>query len=160
MLALAWLGYTAWPLYDIFVLLRAFETRNFETLRQNVYFDSVRRSLSDQIIVAYIQRSGIQLPPLARAVPGAALAIADPVVAKIVSPEALSEFLTSDGRWQWTLMCREVRSEFRAKRLATRGRSTPLPNMAWAGSMSLHRSRSRGRSASGSSSSCCNGAGG
>jgi hypothetical protein len=51
MLALAWLGYTAWPLYDIFVLVRAFETRNLETLRQNVYFDSVRRSLSDQIIV-------------------------------------------------------------------------------------------------------------
>ena len=93
-LALAWLGYTAWPLYDIFVLVRAFETRNLETLRQHVYFDSARRSLSDQIVVAYIQRSGIQLPPLARAVPGAALAIADPVVAKIISPEALSEFLT------------------------------------------------------------------
>jgi Protein of unknown function (DUF2939) len=56
MLALAWLGYTAWPLYDIFVLVRAFETRNLETLRQNVYFDSVRRSFSDQIIVPYIQR--------------------------------------------------------------------------------------------------------
>jgi Protein of unknown function (DUF2939) len=93
-LALAWLGYTAWPLYDIFVLVRAFETRNLETLKRHVYFDSVRRSLSDQIVVAYIQRSGIQVPSLARAVPGAALAIADPVVAKVISPEALSEFLT------------------------------------------------------------------
>jgi hypothetical protein len=93
-LALVWLGYTAWPLYVIFVLVRAFETRNLETLKQHVYFDSVRRSLSDQIVVAYIRRSGIQLPPLARAVPGAALAIADPVVAKVISPEALSEFLT------------------------------------------------------------------
>jgi hypothetical protein len=94
-LALAWLGYTAWPLYEIFVLVQAFETRNLETLNRHVYFDSVRRSLSDQIVVAYIQRSGIQLPPLARAVPGAALAMADPVVAKVISPEALSEFLTT-----------------------------------------------------------------
>lgn len=93
-LVLAWLGYTAWPLYDMFVLVRAFETRNLGTLERHVYFDSVRRSLSDQIVVAYIQRSGIRVPPLARAVPGAALAIADPVVAKVISPEALSEFLT------------------------------------------------------------------
>ena len=93
-LVLTWLGYTAWPLYDMFVLVRAFETRNLETLERHVYFDSVRRSLSDQIVVAYIQRSGIRVPPLALAVPGAALAIADPVVAKVVSPEALSEFLT------------------------------------------------------------------
>jgi hypothetical protein len=94
-LALALVGYTAWPLYDIFVLVRAFETRNVETLKRYVYFDSVRRSLSDQIVAAYIQRSGIQLSPLARAVPGAALTIADPVVAKVISPEALSEFLTT-----------------------------------------------------------------
>jgi len=94
-LALVWIGYTAWPLYDIFVLVRAFETHNLETLKQHVYFDSVRRSLSDQVVAAYIQRSGIQLPPLARAMPGAALTIADPVVAKVISPEALSEFLTT-----------------------------------------------------------------
>jgi hypothetical protein len=31
-LGLIWLGYTAWPLYDIFVLVRAFETLNLETL--------------------------------------------------------------------------------------------------------------------------------
>jgi hypothetical protein len=94
-LALAWLGYTVWPLHDIFVLVRAFETRDLETLEQHVYFGSVRRSLSDQIAAAYVQRSGIQLPPLARHMPGAALAIADPIVAKVISPEALSEFLTT-----------------------------------------------------------------
>jgi Protein of unknown function (DUF2939) len=49
-LALAWLGYTALPPYDIFVLVRAFETRNIETLEQHVYFDSVRRSLSGRCI--------------------------------------------------------------------------------------------------------------
>jgi hypothetical protein len=35
-LALAWLGYTAWPLYDIFVPVRAFETRDLETLKQHI----------------------------------------------------------------------------------------------------------------------------
>src|SRR5215470_15303568 len=90
-IALAWLGYTAWPLYDIFVLVRAFETRDLGTLSQHIYFDSVRRSLSDQIVAAYIQRSGVEVSPLLRSIPGAAIAIADPVVAKVISPEALSE---------------------------------------------------------------------
>jgi hypothetical protein len=27
-LGLAWIGYVAWPLYDLYVLVRAFETRD------------------------------------------------------------------------------------------------------------------------------------
>ena len=93
-LALIWVGYTAWPLHDISVLLQAFEARDIETLKQHVYFDSIRRSLSDQIVDAYVRRSGVQVSPLLRGVPGAALAVADPVVAKMISPEAFSDFLT------------------------------------------------------------------
>lgn len=93
-LAPLWICYTAWPLHDISVLLQAVETRDLKTLKQHLYFDSVRRSLSEQIVDAYIRRSGVQVSPLLRSVPGAALAIADPVVAKVISPEALSDFLT------------------------------------------------------------------
>jgi hypothetical protein len=93
-LALICVGYAAWPVHDMFMLLQAFETRDIQTLKQHVYFESIRRSLSDQIVEAYVRRSGAQVRPLLRGVPGAALAVADPVVAKVISPEALSEFLT------------------------------------------------------------------
>jgi hypothetical protein len=82
----------------MFMLLQAFETRDIQTLKQHVYFESIRRSLSDQIVEAYVRRSGAQVRPLLRGVPGAALAVADPVVAKVISPEALSEFLTRGWR--------------------------------------------------------------
>jgi hypothetical protein len=93
LLGLMWLGYVAWPLYDLYVVVRAFETRDVETVKRHVYFDSVRRSLSDQIVAAYVQRSGVQISPLVQGMAGSVLAIADPIVAKVISPEALSEFL-------------------------------------------------------------------
>jgi hypothetical protein len=94
-LALAWLGYVAWPLYDLYVLVRAFEARDAETVTRYVYFDSIRRSLADQIVAAYVRRAGIQVSPLVQGMAGAAVAIADPIVAKVISPEALSQFLTT-----------------------------------------------------------------
>jgi hypothetical protein len=94
-LGLLWLGYLAWPLYDLYVLVRAFEMRDVETVTKHVYFDSLRRSLSDQIVAAYLRRSGVQMSPLVQGIAGSALAIADPIVGKVISPEALSEFLST-----------------------------------------------------------------
>jgi hypothetical protein len=87
------IGYTAWPLYDLFVLVRAIETRDVGSVTGHVYFDQVRVSLTNQVIVAYVRRTGIQISPLARSMAAAALSIADPVVKKLISPEALSELL-------------------------------------------------------------------
>jgi hypothetical protein len=92
-LSLILVGYMAWPLYDLFVLVRAFETRDVGTVTRHVYFDRVRISLTDQIVAAYVRRIGIQMSPLARSMAAAALSIADPVVKKLISPEALSELL-------------------------------------------------------------------
>jgi Protein of unknown function (DUF2939) len=92
-LSLILIGYTAWPLYDLFVLVRAIETRDVGTVTRHVYFDRVRISLTDQIVAAYLRRTGIQISPLARSMAAAALSIADPVVKKLISPEALSELL-------------------------------------------------------------------
>ncbi|MGA7487992.1 MAG: DUF2939 domain-containing protein [Xanthobacteraceae bacterium] len=94
-LGLAWGGYVAWPLYDLYMLVRAFEMRDVETVKRYVYFDSVRRSLAQQIVAAYVRRSGTQVSPLVQSMAGAAFAIADPIVAKVISAEALSEFLTT-----------------------------------------------------------------
>jgi Protein of unknown function (DUF2939) len=86
-----WIGYIAWPLYDLLVLVRAIETRDLNTVARHVYFDSVRISLTNQIVDAYVRRTGIQIGPLRRNI--AAAAIADPVVKRLVSPEALTELL-------------------------------------------------------------------
>jgi hypothetical protein len=92
-LSLILIGYAAWPLYDLLVLVRAIETRDVGTVTQHVYFDQVRISLTDQVVAAYVRRTGIQISPLARSMAAAALSIADPVVKRLISPEALSELL-------------------------------------------------------------------
>jgi hypothetical protein len=91
-LGLVWIGYTAWPIYDLLVLIRAMETRDVHTMTQHVYFDAVRVSLTKQVIAAYIRRTGVRISPLAQSMAGA-LGIADPIVKKLISPAALSELL-------------------------------------------------------------------
>jgi hypothetical protein len=92
-LVVVWLGYTAWPLYDLSVLVHAIETRDIDTVTRHVYFDAVRKSVTSQIIAAYPRRTGAHISPLAQSMAAAALEIADPVVNKLISPEALSELL-------------------------------------------------------------------
>jgi hypothetical protein len=91
-LGLVWIGYIAWPVYDLFVLIRAIETRDVNTVTRHVYFDAVRLSLTNQVVDAYVPRTGIQIGPLRRNI--AAAAIANPVVEKLISSEALSQLLT------------------------------------------------------------------
>jgi Protein of unknown function (DUF2939) len=70
-LGLVWIGYTAWPIYDLLVLVRAMETRDVHTVTQHVYFDAVRVSLTNQVIAAYIRRTGVRISPLAQSMAGA-----------------------------------------------------------------------------------------
>ena len=49
-LGLVWIGYIAWPLYELLVLVRAMETRDIETVTRHVYFDAVRMSLTNQLV--------------------------------------------------------------------------------------------------------------
>src|SRR6266508_1444143 len=91
-LAVVWIGYTAWPIYDLLLLVRAIETRDVDTVTRHVYFDAVRISLTNQVVDAYVRRTGIQIGPLRRSI--AAAAIANPVVEKLISREELSQLLT------------------------------------------------------------------
>jgi hypothetical protein len=74
-------------------ICHAIETRDIDTVTRHVYFDAVRKSVTSQIIAAYPRRTGAHISPLAQSMAAAALAIADPVVSKLISPEALSELL-------------------------------------------------------------------
>src|SRR5215475_9590547 len=49
-LVLVWIGYTAWPLYDLLVLVHAMETRDVGTVTRHVYFDAVHVSLTQQVV--------------------------------------------------------------------------------------------------------------
>ena len=92
-LVLVWIGYTAWPLYDLLVLVRAMENRDVGTVTRHVYFDAVRASLTQQVVAAYVRRTKINVSPFAQSVAAGALGIANPIVQKLISPEALSELL-------------------------------------------------------------------
>jgi hypothetical protein len=95
LLCLIWIGYTAWPLYDLFVLVRAVEERDINTVVRYVYFDSVRKSLAGQVVAAYVRRTGTQLSPLAQGMAASAFGVADPIVNRLITPEALSELLNA-----------------------------------------------------------------
>ena len=92
-LVLVWISYTAWPLYDLLVLVRAMENRDVGTVTRHVYFDAVRASLTQQVVAAYVRRTKINVSPFAQSVAAGALGIANPIVQKLISPEALSELL-------------------------------------------------------------------
>ena len=92
-LVLVWIGYTAWPLYDLWVLVHAMETHDVGTVTRLVYFDAVRVSLTNQVMAAYVRRTRINISPFAQSVAAGALGIANPIVQKLISPEALSELL-------------------------------------------------------------------
>jgi len=87
-LAIAWIGYVSWPIYDLFVLVRPIEGRHVEIVTRYIYFDAVRASLTNQVVGVDVRRTGIHVSPLAQDI--ATSALADPVVKKLISPEALS----------------------------------------------------------------------
>lgn len=94
LLVLAWLGYVAWPIYTLGTLARAIETGDIATAMRHVNLSAVRRSITDQVVDTYLKLTGKTVSPLLRgAVAGAADSIAEPIVGRIVAPDALAEFL-------------------------------------------------------------------
>jgi hypothetical protein len=47
-----WIVYTAWPIYNLLVLVRAMENRDVDIVTRYVYFDAVRVSLTNQVVAA------------------------------------------------------------------------------------------------------------
>jgi hypothetical protein len=98
-LGLIWIGLLVWPLYDLFRLAHAIENRDIATVTRHVDFVRVRNSLTQQIVDAYVKRTGARFGVRAQ---GAAFSIADPVVAKFISAEALTELLHTG--WPVTIL--------------------------------------------------------
>jgi hypothetical protein len=89
-LALAWIAYLAWPAYDLAQFVRAVERGDVAIAARYLNLGRVRISLVEQVAEAYLQRTGARSGPLMQ---GAVASIADPVVGKLISPQALTELL-------------------------------------------------------------------
>lgn len=92
------LAYTAWPIMGLHRIASIIEQRNAAALNDAVDFPELRRSLSAQLVAAYLKATGKaggagQLEN--RLAVGIGTSIADPLIAQLVTPEALLDLLNS-----------------------------------------------------------------
>jgi hypothetical protein len=99
---IAWACYVAWPIEDLFILVRAFDQHDVGTVLGHLDLGRIRASLTNQIVAAYVRRTGVQITPRVRQLAALGFSVADPIVNRLVSPEALSELL-SEG-WPITVV--------------------------------------------------------
>ena len=97
-IGLVWVGSTAWPLYELTVLVRAIDARDQATLAQHVNCDRVRVSLTEQVMAAYVRRSGINAGPFGQQAVIIGRSIADPIVTQLFRPKAISASLPSSRK--------------------------------------------------------------
>jgi Protein of unknown function (DUF2939) len=89
-------AYWAWPFVGLHAIAADVRARDAAALSKDVDFPSLARSLSEQIIAAYLRVTG-QAAPLGNL--GAVLAsaigssVADPLISQIVNPENLTALL-------------------------------------------------------------------
>ncbi len=90
-LVVLFIAWSAWPFSGVYALARAVQSGDIAKIEERVDYAALGRSLSGQILATYARQTGL---PLDRGlVGGLATAIADPVVAKIISRLALAQFL-------------------------------------------------------------------
>jgi hypothetical protein len=99
-LLVLWLSYTAWAFSAAYQLASAVSARDVAAVNQQVDFPALRRSLTAQLVRTYLRITGKGGRPgsiMEQFAVGIGSTVADPIVAKLVSPEALLDLLR-DGR--------------------------------------------------------------
>ena len=128
------------------------------TVTRHVYFDEVRKSITQQLVAAYERRTGTQISPLARNMAATAVAVADPVMSKLFSPEGLTELLSVG--WPVSIMPAAPGAVgITRNTLGTMWQVFGDSNMASAGSKYRPRRRYLRSIVSISNSGCCSGSG-
>jgi hypothetical protein len=97
-IAALWIAYAAWPFFAFYGLAGAVQNRDQAALVRHVNFPALRRSLTDQIAATYFRLSGRAAQPELQSrslVLSAVASIADPIVARLISAEALITLLDS-----------------------------------------------------------------
>lgn len=91
-----WIAYAAWPFFTLYGLANAVQSRDSAAVARYVNFPAVRRSLTEQIAFTYLGLTGRDGRPEqpSRGIAVAAItSIADPIVARLISAEALMVLL-------------------------------------------------------------------
>jgi Protein of unknown function (DUF2939) len=99
-LFLAWVGFLLSPFLALYDLTKAVEAKDVERITERVNFRALRVSLSQQIAGAYLQTPNAEkeLGDLdRRAATNAGAIIVNPIVEKLVTPQALIDLL--DNGW-------------------------------------------------------------
>jgi hypothetical protein len=98
-----WIVYLASPYWALYRLARAVETRDFETFREAVNLRAVRVSLARQLVPEYLKlvEQERELRAADRELAMAVTTVADPIIARLLTPEALVDLL-EDG-WPETV---------------------------------------------------------
>ena len=92
-LVVLFLAWSAWPFFGVYALARAVQSGDIAKIEERVDYPALGRSLSGQILATYARQTAL---PLDRGLVGnLAAAVADPVVAKILSRIAFAQFLQS-----------------------------------------------------------------
>lgn len=89
-------GYWAWPFVGLHELAADLRARDTAAVSKDVDFGSLRRSLTEQVIEAYLRVTGrgAQLGILGNALASAVSStVADPLVSQIINPENLVQLL-------------------------------------------------------------------
>jgi len=100
LLILAWIGFLVSPFVALYDLTRAVEAKDVARIGERVNFHALRLSLSQQIAGAYLQTPGAakEFGDLdRRAATNAGAIIVNPIVEKLVTPQALIDLL--DDGW-------------------------------------------------------------
>lgn len=92
------LAYWAWPFFGLRALAADLQARDVAALSEQVDFVQLRRSLTEQIIAAYLRVTGRagKLGPLAAVATAVGTSIADPLVAQFVNPDNLAKLLRGE----------------------------------------------------------------
>ena len=99
-LLVLWLAYAVWPFFTVYRLAGAIQARDVAAVNELVDFPALRRSLTAQIVRTYLRITGKAARPesiLEQFVVGVGASIADLIVAKLISPDALLDLL-QNGR--------------------------------------------------------------
>ncbi|HEY8566387.1 MAG TPA: DUF2939 domain-containing protein [Beijerinckiaceae bacterium] len=99
-LVLLWGVYAVSPFVALYSTARAVENRDIPLIEARVNFRAVRISLAKQIVTAYLAatgRAGELKGAGGQLATGLGATLADPILAELVTPEALSNLLTQRG---------------------------------------------------------------
>ena len=95
-----WLAYSVWPFFAVYRLASAVQARDVAAVNELVNFPALRGSLTRQIARTYLRITGKIGQPgsiLEQFAVGVGASVADPIVAKLISPDALLDLL-QNGR--------------------------------------------------------------